>query len=102
MAGARKNDPGFNASHRKPVESNHEKYEQLNHPLTGILDFEVSNFDVSDNSGLKLLVHTPLPGTDTVSINRYIIMLYLNFENPAVPPISSVENKNKPKRHPTN
>lgn len=46
------------------IESNSEKYKQLNHPAAGILDFEVSNFDVSDNSGLKLIVHTPLSGTD--------------------------------------
>ncbi|WP_331654383.1 helix-turn-helix transcriptional regulator [Aminipila sp.] len=49
------------------IESNSEKYKQLNHPIVGILDFEVSNFDVSDNSGLKLIVHTPLPETDTAA-----------------------------------
>lgn len=42
-----------------------EKYKQLNHPSAGQLDFEVSNFDVSDNSGLKIIVHTPSPDTDT-------------------------------------
>ena len=30
-----------------------------------MLDFEGSKFDVSDNSGLILIVHTPLSGTDT-------------------------------------
>lgn len=49
------------------VESNGEKYKQLNHPVAGVLDFEVSNFDVSDHSGLKLIVHTPLSGTDTAA-----------------------------------
>jgi hypothetical protein len=49
------------------IESNSEKYKQLNHSIAGILDFEVSYFEVSDNSGLKLIVHTPLPGTDTAS-----------------------------------
>lgn len=49
------------------IESNSEKYKQLNHPAAGILDFEVSNFDVSDNSGLKMIVHTPLAGTDTAA-----------------------------------
>jgi len=49
------------------IQSNSEKYKQLNHPVAGILDFEVSNFDVSDNSGLKLIVHTPLSGTDTAA-----------------------------------
>ena len=47
------------------IQSNSEKYKQLNHPIAGTLDFEVCNFDVADNSGLKLIVHTPLSGTDT-------------------------------------
>ncbi|MDP4091956.1 MAG: helix-turn-helix transcriptional regulator [Bacillota bacterium] len=47
------------------IQGNSEVYKQLYHPVAGILDFEVSNFDVSDNSGLKMIVHTPLPGTDT-------------------------------------
>jgi len=47
------------------IQSNGEIYKQLNHPVTGILDFEISNFDVSDNSGLKLIVHVPLSETDT-------------------------------------
>ncbi|MEW9124968.1 MAG: helix-turn-helix transcriptional regulator [Thermotaleaceae bacterium] len=47
------------------IQSNKEMYKQLNHPVVGILDFEVCNFDVSDNSGLKVIVHTPLPGTET-------------------------------------
>lgn len=49
------------------IESNSEKYKQLNHPTVGIMDFEVSNFDVSDNSGLKMIVHTPLSGSDTAA-----------------------------------
>ncbi len=49
------------------INSNSEIYKQLNHPTAGILDFEVSNFDISDNSGLKLIVHTPLLGTDTAT-----------------------------------
>lgn len=47
------------------IESNSEKFKQMNHPLVGTLDFEVCNFDVADNSGLKLIVHNPLIGTDT-------------------------------------
>lgn len=47
------------------IESNSEKFKQLNHPIVGILEFEVCNFDVADNSGLKLIVHNPLSGTDT-------------------------------------
>ncbi len=38
-------------------------YKQLNHPVAGILDFEVSNFEVADNSGLTLIAHTPLSDT---------------------------------------
>lgn len=49
------------------IQSNGEKLKQLNHPDLGILDFEISNFDVSDNSGLKLIVHVPLSETDTAA-----------------------------------
>jgi len=49
------------------IQSNGEKHKQLNHPVAGILDFEISNFDVSDNSGLKLIVHVPLSETDTAA-----------------------------------
>ena len=31
----------------------------------GRLDFEISNFDVTDHSGLRMAVHVPMPGTDT-------------------------------------
>ncbi len=55
------------------IESNSEKFKQLNHPLAGILDFEVCNFDVSDNSGLKLIIHTPLSGTDTAGKMKSLI-----------------------------
>jgi len=47
------------------IQSNSEIYKQLTHPVVGTLDFESSSFDVSDNSYLKMIVHTPLPGTDT-------------------------------------
>ena len=47
------------------IQSNGEIHKQLNHPVAGILDFEISNFDVSDNSGLKMIVHVPLAETDT-------------------------------------
>lgn len=47
------------------IQSKSEVYKQLKHPTAGILDFEVSKFDISDNSGLTLIVHTPLSGTDT-------------------------------------
>jgi transcriptional regulator with XRE-family HTH domain len=49
------------------IESSSEKYKKLNHPIVGILDFEVNNFEMSDNIGLKLIVHVPLHGTDTAA-----------------------------------
>lgn len=49
------------------IQNNTVKYKQMNHPAVGILDFEVSNFDVSDHSGLKMIVHTPSAGTDTAA-----------------------------------
>ena len=55
------------------IESNSEKYKQLNHPSAGLLDFEVSNFDVSDNSGLKMIVHTPLSGTDAAAKMKLLL-----------------------------
>ena len=55
------------------IESNSEKYKQLNHPIAGLLDFEVSNFDVSDNSGLKLIVHTPVSGTNTATKMKLLL-----------------------------
>lgn len=55
------------------IESNREKYKQLCHPTVGILDFEVSNFDISDNSGLKMIVHTPLSGTDTAEKMKLLL-----------------------------
>ena len=40
-------------------------YRDIFHSVAGKLGFDVSAFDVSDNSGLKMLVHTPRLGTDT-------------------------------------
>lgn len=47
------------------IQNDNQVYKQLNHPAVGIMNFELSRFDVSDNSGLSLIVHTPSPGTDT-------------------------------------
>ena len=47
------------------IENSCEQYKRLNHPTAGMLDLEVNNFDVSDNMGLKMVVHVPAPGTDT-------------------------------------
>lgn len=56
------------------IKSNNEVYKQLNHPVAGILEFEVSNFDISDNSGLKMIVHIPLPRTDTNEKMRLLLV----------------------------
>lgn len=55
------------------IKSNNEVYKQLNHPVVGILEFEVSNFDISDNSGLKMIVHIPLPKTETDEKMRILL-----------------------------
>lgn len=55
------------------IQSDSEVFKQLNHPIAGILDFEVSKFDVSDHSGLKLIIHTPLSGTDTASKMKLLL-----------------------------
>lgn len=55
------------------IKNNNEVYKQLNHPIAGKLEFEVSNFDVSDNSGLKMIVHIPCPGTDTNEKMRMLV-----------------------------
>jgi len=55
------------------IQSNSEIYKQLNHPVAGILDFEVSKFVVADNSGLIMIVHTPLSGTDTAAKMKSLI-----------------------------
>jgi hypothetical protein len=38
---------------------------QLNHPLVGLLDMQVTSFQLTDHSDLRMLVHTPVPGTET-------------------------------------
>ena len=48
------------------IQSNAEIYKRLNHPVAGIMDFEISNFDLSNGTGFKLVVHVPSPETDTV------------------------------------
>jgi transcriptional regulator with XRE-family HTH domain len=38
---------------------------EITHPTAGNLSFEFNSFDVSNNVNLKLILHTPLVGTDT-------------------------------------
>ncbi|MDP4147237.1 MAG: helix-turn-helix transcriptional regulator [Bacillota bacterium] len=47
------------------VQRKSEIHKKLQHPTVGTLLFEFSSFDVSDNPNLKLIVNTPLSGTDT-------------------------------------
>ena len=47
------------------IQNNTGLNKQLNHPDVGLLNFEISNFDVSDNSGLKMVVHSPKPDSGT-------------------------------------
>lgn len=42
-------------------------YKQFNHPKAGLMDFESSCFDVPDNSGVRLFIHAPVPGTNTAA-----------------------------------
>lgn len=51
--------------HLHEIQNDSGIYKQLNHPVAGILDFESSSFDVPEYSGFRLIVHVPLPGTDT-------------------------------------
>lgn len=53
----------FWSSHEVEIKS--EVYKRLNHPTQGILDFEVCYFEVAENPALRMIVHTPLIGTDT-------------------------------------
>jgi len=48
------------------IQNNTEITKQLNHPVVGLLDFEICNFDIPDNSGMKMVVHSPFPETDTI------------------------------------
>ena len=50
---------------RHDVQNNNEIYKKLQHPIAGTLVFEFCSFDVSDNSGLTLIVNTPYLKTDT-------------------------------------
>lgn len=47
------------------IQGNSETNKILNHPIAGSMKFEFSSFEVSNNSGLKLIVNTPLAKTDT-------------------------------------
>ncbi len=47
------------------IQENNEVCKQLDHPDVGRLDFEVCKFEVSNHSGLTLIVHTPSPSSDT-------------------------------------
>lgn len=46
------------------VQRKSEFHKKINHPIAGTMVFEFCSFDVSDDSSLKLIVNTPLSGTD--------------------------------------
>lgn len=47
------------------VQRNSEFQKKINHPIAGKMVFDFCSFDVSDSPSLKLIVNTPLLGTDT-------------------------------------
>jgi PAS domain-containing protein len=47
------------------VQNDEAVYKKLNHSQAGTLLFEFSSFEVSDNSGLKLIINTPVANTNT-------------------------------------
>ncbi|MHB8061634.1 MAG: helix-turn-helix transcriptional regulator [Ruminiclostridium sp.] len=47
------------------VKAEKEHFKTVIHPFLGQLNFEETNYMVSDNTGLKMSVFTPLSGTDT-------------------------------------
>jgi transcriptional regulator with XRE-family HTH domain len=47
------------------VQDSVEVYKKIRHPIAETLVFEFSSFDIGDNSGLRLIVNTPCPETDT-------------------------------------
>lgn len=49
------------------IHNESEFYKNLNHPIAGLLDFQINNFEVSGNTGLKMIVHVPLPESDTAA-----------------------------------
>jgi transcriptional regulator with XRE-family HTH domain len=50
---------------RYDILGNTNGYKEFNHPVLGRLDFEHISFTVSESPTLQMVVHTPVPGTDT-------------------------------------
>lgn len=40
---------------------------QFNHPLVGLLHLQLTTFQLTDHSDLRMVVYTPAPGTDTLA-----------------------------------
>lgn len=55
------------------VQKNDIVYKHLNHAVAGELFFEFSSFEVSDNSGLTLIINTPVANTDTAAKLQFLM-----------------------------
>lgn len=62
------------------IDDSRETYKKLKHPTAGFLEFEVNNFDVTDGTGCKLIVHVPLPGTDTAAKMQVLLNNHSKFD----------------------
>lgn len=58
------------------IDDSRETYKNLNHPMAGLLSFEVNSFDVMDGTRLKLMIHVPKPGTDTADKMKLLLDHY--------------------------
>lgn len=57
------------------VKTERERTKTVIHPALGQLNFEETSYMVSDNTGLKMSVFTPVPGTDTKEkIKQFLTM----------------------------
>ena len=52
---------------RHDVQAVHKGQKQLHHPLVGVLLMQVTTFQLADQPSLRMIVDTPLSGTDTLA-----------------------------------
>ena len=48
------------------VQAVHKRHKRLNHSLVGLLHMQVTTFQLADHPSLRMIVDTPLAGTDTL------------------------------------